>query len=71
MQGPPAELNQSDRELALEVFEQSLKYFHNTFPETRLITAYIPSPLTCYEILGRQPRFRPIEVSELFSLLAS
>lgn len=52
LQSPSLELGPGELERASWVFEQSLKYLAGRFPRSRVYTVYIPSPLSCYELVS-------------------
>ncbi len=54
LQSPALELTEDEIHLALYVFEQSLLYLHDYFPEVQLGIVYIPSVLSSYQIASPQ-----------------
>jgi hypothetical protein len=54
MQSPALGLELGELRTSLYVFEQSLKYLQNYFPNSQITVIYIPSPLSVYELMSPQ-----------------
>ncbi len=52
LQSPPLEVSPKKLTRALYVFEQSVRKLQQLLPNTRLMLVYIPSPLSCYELVS-------------------
>lgn len=50
LQAPSLELDPSEVELGVYVFEQSLRFLARRFPGTKVDVVYVPSPLSCYRL---------------------
>ena len=50
LQSPALELTAPEMRRAAYVFEQSLRFLADYFPQTRVYAVYVPSPLSCYEL---------------------
>ena len=51
-QGPALDCAPSEIDLALRIFERSLVWAQHRFEGSSITVVYIPSPLTCYEIIS-------------------
>lgn len=60
---PPLEVTEEEVKLGAYVFEQSMLYLREHFPDSKIGIVYIPSSMTCYRMLSSkvfiQPYFRP------------
>jgi hypothetical protein len=54
LQGPAMELSEKEIEAAAFVYERSLFFLRENFPDTRIFVAYLPSPITSYNIVSNQ-----------------
>ncbi len=54
LQSPSLELTEDEITLSVYVFEQSLKYLKEYFPQSRIGVIYIPSPLSTYKLVSDQ-----------------
>jgi len=52
LQSPALELTPEEIKRALYVFEQSAAYLKDFFKDTRIIVIYVPSPLSCYDLIS-------------------
>lgn len=52
LQGPAPELNDPETDLALEVFERSLRFLRNELRGPQIAVVYVPSVLSCYTLHG-------------------
>jgi hypothetical protein len=53
LQAPALELNEEEIDLALHVFDESLRFLLRSFRGAKVSVVYIPSPLSCYEIVSK------------------
>jgi len=54
LQAPPLQLSDDEIALGVEVFGRALSTLHDLFPDAPLQVAYVPSPLSCYRLVGEQ-----------------
>ena len=51
-QGPALEFSEAEIDLALRIFERSLLWARRRFEDSSITLVYLPSPLTCYEMIS-------------------
>ena len=52
LQGPALEFQKEEIDDAIQVFEYSIESLHEKFPNSKIVTVYIPSVLSCYSFKG-------------------
>ena len=53
LEGPSLELSQEELNLGAYVFKESLRYMFNLFPKSKVFVVYIPSVLSCYQVVSQ------------------
>jgi hypothetical protein len=54
LQSPGIELTPVETDLALHAFEQSIRFLRSHLVSSELCIVYIPSPITCYELVSAE-----------------
>lgn len=54
LQSPGLELDAGEIARGVLVFEHSIRYLKSYFPKAEMTVVYIPSPLTCYELVSEK-----------------